>query len=71
MTTTTPAVPLPAGAEFADTTDLPSRWDVAYWFAQAQAPDDPKGLWADFALHYSRSPQCRRLTVTQAWERWE
>lgn len=45
-----------------------ARYGAAYAYAQQVAPADPTGLWADFALHYSRTRPCG--TVEEEWSRW-
>jgi hypothetical protein len=45
------------------------KYGVAY--AYAQAPQDPSGLWADFALAYSRLLHKKSDSVHDAWAMWE
>jgi hypothetical protein len=47
------------------------KYDVAYAYAYAQAPQDPSGLWADFALAYSRLLHKKSDSVHDAWAMWE
>jgi hypothetical protein len=51
--------------------EITGRFAAAYAYAKHQAPQDPAGLWGDFALHYARSPHAFDKTLDEAWQVWE